>query len=972
LTFSQRGIKIKFSKWQRCLMAKVAVFILGLLLLLGFISPVLAEPDSVKWSNVNIPTQGKSGGWVLASDSDIQQLTMAADGVLYAYGKGLTYTLYQSTDGGYSWSAIGKVKDEIVDIAIAPDNVVYYATSSQVFKSINGVSKFATLPTPGGADGITIEITSLDASQRNNNVIAVGTRNTDNNKYGGIYLLEDAPPFTWTDTNLVGYDVCTLAFSPNYPADHQLIAVVTDEQHTFITTDFGGGWGETIANAKIDNLVPLSASIAFPDDYDPNIIVHYFVAINSGVDKGDAYRVENSAATDLDIGVDVSGLGVSGGAARANLIAGAAASAEVYLSNDGGRNWQQSTKPPTGQSQTGIVMAQGGAYAATSGDESAFSHTTDGGLSWNQLSMIDTALTEIVDLAPSPAYQEDETLFMITSGGKDSLWRSLDGGKRWERLFSSLPADIDTIEDVQLPPQYDIDNEIVFIAGTANDNPAIWKSINNGQIFARRFVPFPINAWAVVDSTTLFVGSFDDTNGLVYLSTTSGSSYSEGAIAGNNSLSSIATSPDYAQDETILVGNSDGWVFWSEDNSSSFVSLPQTATTKPLEGKISVAFDPDYPDNNTVYAASDSAGEGIYRFIIGKSDKWENIDSPDSGTIGSLLASAQGTLYAANWKADGGMERCLNPTYPLGPTFETVTKGLDDEASLVGLWLAGNRLWSVDGAHTSLITYIDSLAQPPILAFPTDEATGLGTIINYTVKNISLDWERLEGATEYHWQLDYDNEFSSVPAGFEGDTRASSAQLPDLDPTTTYYWRVRASEPVLSPWSDKWSFTTSFGTEAYAPELESPPGGATGVPVKPIFQWSAVAGANGYELVVSTHSAVDNPTILKTDTYALPNTAWQANIELDYDTTYYWKVRAVSADTYSPWSAVSAFTTEPAPDLPTTQSILPASSQPPSLDTFNWAEWILPVGGIVFLILFIIMMIMLITMMIMVVKVTKL
>jgi photosystem II stability/assembly factor-like uncharacterized protein len=952
-------------------MTKVAVLIVGLLLLLGSTSPVLAEPDSVKWSNVDTPTQGKPGGWVLASDSDIQHLTMASNGTLYAYGQGLTYTLYQSTNGGYSWSAIGKVQDKIVQIAVTPDNVVYYATSSQVFKSVDGVSKFAALPTPGGADGVTIKITSLDASRLTNNVIAVGTKDTDDAQYGGIYLLDEAA-LTWEDTNLGNYDVYTLAFSPNYPADHQLIAVVSDEKHTFITTDFGDGWGANIANTKIDNLAPVSASIAFPDDYDTSIISDYFVAIDSGVNKGGVYRVGNSVATDLDLDIDVSGLGASGGAARANLIAGAAASAEVYFSNDGGRNWQQSTKPPTGQSQTNIVIAQGRAYAATSGDESAFSYTTDGGITWNQLSMIDTTLTDIIDLAPSPAYEEDVTLLMLTSSGEDSLWRSLDGGRRWERLLSSLPADINTIEDVRLPPQYDIDNQIVFIAGTANGNPAIWKSTNNGQTFARRFVPFPINAWALVDGTTLFVGSFDGTNGLVYLSDSGGSNYSDGAIAGNNSLNSIALSPDYAQDKAVLVGNSDGWVFWSEDNGSSFESLPQTATANPLEGNISVAFDPGYPDNKTVYAASDSASKGIYRFVIGKSDKWENIDRPDSGTIGQLLTSAGGTLYATNFRTDGGLERCLNPTYPLGPTFETVIRGLDEGATLVGLWLAGNRLWSVDSAHTSLITYIDSLAQPPILASPSEEASGLGMIVNYTVKNISLDWETLEGATGYHWQLDYDNEFSSVPADFEGDTRASIVQLPDLDPTTTYYWRVRAAEPVLSPWSDKWSFTTSFGTEAYAPELESPEPGATGVPLKPIFQWSAVAGANNYELVVSTHSAVDNPTILKTGTYALPNTAWQANLELDYDTTYYWKVRAVSANTYSPWSAVSAFTTEPAPDLPTTQSNSLAPSQPPSPTTFNWTEWILPAGGIMFLIFLVIMVMMLIAIMILVVKVTKL
>ncbi len=952
-------------------MAKIASA-LGLLVILLLIptSPVFADPDTVKWSRVNIPTQGKAGGWVLASGSDIQHLTIASNGTIYAYGKGLTYTLYQSTDNGYSWSAIGKVQDTIVDIAIAPDDVVYYATSSHVYKSADGVSKFIALPTPGGAGANNIEITSLDVNILFNNIIVVGTRDTDNGEYGGIYLLEDAPPFTWTDTSLGNYDVYGLAFSPNYTADRQIIAVVSDETNTFITTDFGGGgWGATIANAKINNLVPLSASIAFPEDYDPSIIASYFVAIDSGAGKGDVYRVKNSAATGLNIGFDVTGLAVSGYTTKANLTVGAAASAEVYLSSDGGRNWQLSTKPPTGESKTYIAMASDKIYAATSGADSAFSCTTDGGITWNQLSLIDTTLSDIVDLAPSPVYSEDETMFMLTFGGEHSLWRSLSE-KRWERVLSSSMADIDTIEGVRLPPQYDIDNEIVFISGTSNGNPAIWKSVDNGQTFGRRLAHFQINTWAVVDNTTLFVGSFDGSNGLVYLSNNSGLSYYEGEIAGGQSLNSIATSPDYAKDKTILVGNSDGWVFWSEDNGSSFESLPQDATSKPLSGNISVAFDPDYADNNTVYAASDSADEGIYRFIVGRSDKWENIDSPASGMIGQLLAPAEGTLYATNFKANGGMERCLNPTYPLGPTFETVTRGLDDGATLVGLWLSGNQLWSVDSTNTSLITYIDSLAQPITLTLPADEATGMGMIINDTVKNISLDWDTLPGATEYKWQLDYDNEFSSVPAGFEGNTRASSAQLPALDPTTTYHWRVRVTEPVLSHWSDKWSFTTSFGTEAYAPQLESPEAGAGGVPVKPIFQWSAVAGADGYELVVSTKSAVDNPTILKTGTFALPTTAWQANIELDYDTTYYWKVRAVSSNTSSPWSAVSAFTTEP---LPTTSSVPPPeSSQPPSPDTFDWTEWIVPAGGAMFLAFLLTMIMMLITMMILVIKVSKL
>jgi hypothetical protein len=188
------------------------------------------------------------------------------------------------------------------------------------------------------------------------------------------------------------------------------------------------------------------------------------------------------------------------------------------------------------------------------------------------------------------------------------------------------------------------------------------------------------------------------------------------------------------------------------------------------------------------------------------------------------------------------------------------------------------------------MTFIDSLTLPVILTSPPDQAQGVGTIVNDALSDIRLDWETLSGASDYKWQLDDDTDFSNVPASFEGETKASSTQLPDLKAATTYYWRARATEPVLSPWSDKWSFTTSMGGEATGPQLINPEAGARGVSINPVFQWSAITGADSYEFIVSTESALSNPAILKVDEYALPATAWECDINLDYDTTYYWFV----------------------------------------------------------------------------------
>ena len=331
---------------------------LGLILLLSLlfipVSPAIAIPNGeVRWSRVDIPTEGKVGNWVLADGSDVQHLAMAIDGTLYAYGKGLTYTLLKSTDGGYSWSYTGMVKHTIVDIATAPNDasLVYYATSSNVYKSADAGNSFVLLPpNPGGAGTNNLEITSIDVTYLDYYIIVVGTRDTDGSEYGGVYVLNERELFTsWIDTNVGGYDVYAVAFSPNFPADRQLVAVATDETDTLVTTKVGdAGWGATIGNARLDRdnsgiptpvVVATSADIAFPEDYEVTM-GHYvlFVAIDTGSGNGDVYRINRTVATDLNIGfayslsnIDVTALAVTGNAATAKLLAGAASSAQVYF-----------------------------------------------------------------------------------------------------------------------------------------------------------------------------------------------------------------------------------------------------------------------------------------------------------------------------------------------------------------------------------------------------------------------------------------------------------------------------------------------------------------------------------------------------------------------------------------------------------------------------------------------------------------
>ncbi len=948
------------------LLTVLAIFLLPGLLFFVPSTGWAAVIEEVRWCQTGIPAEGESGGWVLASGADIRHLARAADGTLYCYATptGTTQRLFKSGDGGIHWSQTGGVQDAIIDIVTVPGDAgtLYYATSSIIYKSTDAGVSFVPLPAnPGGSGGNNLEIASIDITGPGTaNLVAAGTRDTDATEYGSVFILdENNLPAGWVDTGIGNYDVYCVAFSPRFTDDGQLLALASDEADSFVLARIADdNWGATISGATVPGVVPASAAIAFPDDYQALAEGgSLFIGIDTNSDGGDVYRVSLAAGslttTDLDIGsasglagVDVTGLEIAGNTAGASLLAGAAGSAEVYISTDGGLNWATGAGSPTGQSATHILLlpgfgTSGEAFAVTSGTESALSRTRDGGITWQQISLIDTAISTIIDVAVSPLHWQDNTLFMVTHDAQhtvQSLWRSVTDGASWERLLSSSDPGVDVISKVVVSGEYNSGNQVVFLTGTGNGNPTVWKSMDNGTKLGPFSAPLTIDARATVGNA-LFIAGYDGSEGRVYRFDGASFLPPAGAAAGSQPLTSLSVSPGYEYDLTILAGNATGQVYWSRDGGASFIPLGQQLPLVTGTGEVSLTFDPTFNSNGAIYATSRavvSAGddERIFRFVVGRDDSWQAINStlPDGTIIGQVAITSVHSLYTTDTlyaidsqpvdttENKGGMKRSLNPTFPLNQTFETVTRGLDDGVKLDGLWTCVNRLWSVDSQNTRLMTYIDTMCIPVVPASPDDKAPGVNT------DNITLVWAGAPGATQYQWQIDYDGNFSSVPEGFEGNTSAASVRLPPLQPGTTYHWRVRASKPVLSPWSARLSFTTILGRTVSTLELLSPQAGACEVPQKPVFQWDAIGGAEGYELLVSTDILFTDLVVMKDGADALPVTAWQSDVALDYDTTYYWKVRGCSRDSHSAWSAVSAFTTGPAPPPPTPEPVQPSSN----------------------------------------------
>jgi len=254
------------------------------------------------------------------------------------------------------------------------------------------------------------------------------------------------------------------------------------------------------------------------------------------------------------------------------------------------------------------------------------------------------------------------------------------------------------------------------------------------------------------------------------------------------------------------------------------------------------------------------------------------------------------------------------------------------------------------GRRGMLWVYTDCLAKKgPALRAPADGALVGADPVTGRNQQIDLAWEQLCLSTVYELQIAKDNLFTlridpaiSNAQNIEavtGSIRAtmdepnmtkpaiwlSPAALPEAG--AIYYWRVRSyrsatRQIAVSPWSVVRSFTVKPGfivnSPYYGVQLLAPDNGCMACKVRPLsFSWSPWKEATRYEFQLSADSEFTQ-VIKQVSTSA---TGYEYSGTLDYDTNYFWRVRATEVNGLpitSDWSATFSFRTEEAPPVPDT------------------------------------------------------
>jgi len=897
-----------------------------------------------------------------------------------------------------------------------------------VFISNNGGTTWAALNrVPGAAAGNTVTGVAVGPSRAGTILgrdYAVSVADNAAGFCNGGDILFQGLNTAWTSCVGAGaiavntFDFTSIIESPGYLGDRCFIAVGSD---TVVTVNDNGAAGDTyLFIIQTSDVAPLATVVAppgavrldtattdspgdwalavsgiqasdvdVPADFDPTVTSgrRTFVSWTSFggpvVNFDDVYRVDNQTVRKLQTGAanGIWSIAFSGTITGGTLLCGESiqTAAQTILTHHtedpqvSQPSWTTSAKSPTGNTNcvVGIDPADAMiAYAGTTGIESAFSRSTNGAVSFNGVGLVDTVISSLADVMPVP---DGSKIFLSTAQLPapllESLWRSSTppSAASWERVRLTR-NNWAAQHIIRVSPEWD-DVPAVYWMDRAGPSFDIERSLDGGEIFSRRIAPVATITDATVENADI-VHLIDGATGNYYKTTNGGWFFGLPiATGGPGTCFDIEMLPSYPHRPVpgnLIRSTTAGAVKVSTNGGDSWSSLSPS-----VAGAINpqVIGDVDWANNSTVYMGSATAGQGIYRFTVGTSTNWENIDAFPAIGVGADLAAGTlddiwfpvtglamfpDVLYGA-WggrtvgadilpftgddaaAAPSGADRSLVPDIPViaSWTFEVMNVGAAASSFSIipnSIRSASSdtmiSLWAIDvlanAGAGAVMAYADTMALAK-LDVTVPDIVPIDSVLGRN-QQFTVSWGQISNATDYNIEIYTDpgctQRVWSMPAPpiapfFVPPNPLSPAVVVPVNTLSAgqdYFLRARIrdqipNDAIRNNWSSVYRFSVEGGERVEVSYLGvqplGPTPGATGVPLSPGFTWSPYAKSTRYEFKLAKDAGM-------TDIIAeakVSTTGYKYDGTLANNTTFFWMVRGIEP-TSSDWSPVASFTTE--------------------------------------------------------------
>ena len=203
--------------------------------------------------------------------------------------------------------------------------------------------------------------------------------------------------------------------------------------------------------------------------------------------------------------------------------------------------------------------------------------------------------------------------------------------------------------------------------------------------------------------------------------------------------------------------------------------------------------------------------------------------------------------------------------------------------------------------------FMDTIGpQIPNLIFPTDHSVKQAT-------NVTFKWDTANRAYFYKIQLSTDQSFKSIILS-KDSIYNTNFNKDTLNNGQNYYWRVCATnDSGTTRWSDIWTFKTIKAIPVNAPVAVYPVNTDTVNVNGTFFRWTYEPLAESYHLQLSTDTTFEQSTLLIDDIGVYDSTRYINN--LDFNKTYFWRVKSIDEAGASPWSSVAEFRTVKLTDI---------------------------------------------------------